>query len=65
MTNVIHVDDKWFHIMKEEKTFYLSPTEPKPHRTTESKTFLAKVMFLCAVARPRYNPNTHSIFDGK
>ena len=34
---------------------YLAPNEEPPHRTVGHKSHILKVMFLCAVARPRYN----------
>ena len=40
--------------------------EPSPHRTCKSKKFIPKLMFLCAIARPRFHPETNEcIFDGK
>lgn len=57
MKNAIHIDEKLFRIMKGRETFYLARNELKPHLTIKSKTFIAKVMFLNAVARLRYNPN--------
>lgn len=65
MYDYVHVDEKWFRIMKDHQSFYLAPDELKPHRTAKSKNFIEKIMFLCAVARPRYNPKTRSYFDGK
>ncbi|XP_074314581.1 uncharacterized protein LOC141649802 [Silene latifolia] len=40
--------------------------EKRPYRTCQSKRFITKVMFMCAVARPKlYGPNQEIIFDGK
>ncbi|ETV79928.1 hypothetical protein H257_07131 [Aphanomyces astaci] len=36
-----------------------------PHRTVKSKTFITKVMFLSAVARPRWDHDKDEWFDGK
>lgn len=52
-------------MMKEKETFYLTFCEEETRRATRSKHFITKVMFICAVARPRYKPNTHSTFDSK
>ena len=52
----IHVDEKWFHIKKVAKKYYLGPNELPPERTTCHKSHITKVMFLCAVARPRMDP---------
>lgn len=35
--DVIHVDEKWFHIMKEKETFFLSPCEEEPHCRSKIK----------------------------
>ena len=37
----------------------------KPHRTSKHKSKIQKVMFLCAVARPRYDCNNNQMWDGK
>lgn len=54
MYNVVHVDEKWFNQDKDKKTFYLAHDEPDPHRETRHKSHIPKIMFLAAVARPRY-----------
>ena len=53
MLDVIHVDGKWFYMTKNTKKFYLGMQELEPHRTTRSKLFSTKVIFLAAVACPR------------
>lgn len=65
MKNVIHVDEKWFYLTKNKKKFYLSPDESNPHRTTKNKRYIPKVMFLAAVARPRWDSKKNCLFDGK
>ena len=40
-------------------------TVASPHREGKSKRFSQKVMFLAAVARPRYDEDGDLIFDGK
>ena len=37
----------------------------EPYRHVQHKLFLMKIMFLCAVARPRYDTNKNAWFDGK
>ncbi|XP_074314843.1 uncharacterized protein LOC141651013 [Silene latifolia] len=64
-SNVIHIDEKWFYITKDGQRFYLSQTEPDPYRSVQSKTFIGKIMFMCAVGRPQYDENNDVIFDGK
>ncbi|KAH9123137.1 hypothetical protein AeMF1_005797 [Aphanomyces euteiches] len=53
MFNRVHVDEKWFYITRDKLRFYVWHDEELPPRTLQSKTHIAKVMFLVAVARPR------------
>ena len=63
MYNEIHVDEKWFYLIKEGQRYYLAWDEEIPYMTQQSKQSIPKVMFLCALARPRYVGRT--FFDGK
>ena len=65
MMDVIHVDEKWFNMKELNKTYFLLEDEPEPHRTAKSKRFVEKIMFLCAVARPRWDTTRNQSFDGK
>ncbi|KAF0717211.1 Aste57867_2438 [Aphanomyces stellatus] len=65
MMSYVHIDEKWFYMTRVKRTLYLLPGEEPPHRTTQSKRFITKVMFLSAVARPRWNYNKDEWFDGK
>ncbi|KAK1681306.1 hypothetical protein QYE76_042154 [Lolium multiflorum] len=65
MDNMVHIDEKWFIMTKERNTYYLHPEEPKPLRTVKNKNSIGKVMFLTAVARPRYGEDGGVTFDGK
>ena len=65
MYNVIHIDEKWFYRTKGTQNYYLAPDEEEPYRSTQSKEFIEKVMFLAAVARPRYDDHGVMTFDGK
>lgn len=62
----IHVDEKWFYMTKKNQRYYLLPDnkEEVPHRTCIHKSHITKVMFLAAVARPRYCPHVNQAFDG-
>ncbi|CAM9660349.1 unnamed protein product [Discosporangium mesarthrocarpum] len=52
MFDWIHVDEKWFYLMKDDENVYLQPDEvPKPPRAS-NKWFILK-MFLAAIARHR------------
>ena len=58
MDHLIHIDEKWFFVDKAKKTYYHCLDEIPPARRG-NRRHITKVMFLCAVARPRDN------FDGK
>ena len=61
----IHVDEKLFYIKQDRQRYYLLPDEPLSNRKCLSKRHLPKIMFLCAVARPRYDYRSKQWFDGK
>lgn len=65
MTNIVHINEEWFDMTKKKATYYLYPLETSPLRTVHNKNSIGKVMFLTAVARPRYDENGAIIFDGK
>lgn len=65
MFNVIHIDEKWFFMSKAAERYYLAPGEAEPHRTCKGKKFIPKVMFLAAVARPRFDSRKNQFFNGK
>lgn len=65
MFDCVHVDEKWFYLTKTKQTYYLCPDEAEPLRSCKSKRFIEKVMFLAAVARPRYDTGRNQKFDGK
>nr|GLL21131.1 uncharacterized protein LOC109190808 isoform X1 [Ipomoea trifida] len=65
MYDRVHIDEKWFFLSKSSQKYYLLPDEDEPYRTCKSKKFIAKVMFLCAVARPRFDSGRNEMFDGK
>ena len=48
-----------------KENYYLLPNETQPERMTKSKRFITKVMFMAAVARPRFDFNKKHLFDGK
>jgi hypothetical protein len=64
----IHVDEKWFFITPKTQRLYLSEREAQeslPKRRVKHKSHILKVMFLAAVARPRYDEQGNCVFDGK
>ncbi|CAM9846246.1 unnamed protein product [Discosporangium mesarthrocarpum] len=54
MYDWVHVDEKWFYVIKDGRGIYLHPEEdaPRPPRA-QNKRFITKVMFLAAVVRLR------------
>ncbi|OMO72576.1 Transposase, Tc1-like protein [Corchorus olitorius] len=65
MFNQVHIDEKWFFMTRESERYYLLPEEDEPVRTCKSKRFITKVMFLAAVARPRFDESGNVKFSGK
>ncbi|XP_013608030.1 PREDICTED: uncharacterized protein LOC106314747 isoform X1 [Brassica oleracea var. oleracea] len=65
MYNIVHIDEKWFYMTKKTEKYYLLPIEEEPHRTCQSKNYIGKVMFLAAMARPRFDEEGNEVFDGK
>ncbi|KAJ0247163.1 hypothetical protein HA466_0166060 [Hirschfeldia incana] len=66
MHDVVHIDEKWFYMTKKTESYYLHPVEEAPpYRTCQSKNFIGKVMFLAAMARPRFDGEGNEFFSGK
>lgn len=75
MFDRVDIDEKWFFQTTDGKTYIMTAgevdddgeevTEKEPHRTISHKNHITKVMFLCAQARPRFNPDGTEIWDGK
>ncbi|CAM0956016.1 unnamed protein product [Alopecurus aequalis] len=65
MDKFVHMDEKWFYLTRENNTYYLHAGEHPPLRSIRNKNFIGKVMFLTAVAKPRYGPGGVVTFDGK
>jgi len=61
----IHIDEKWFFISEKQLRVYLAIDEEAPGRYAQHHDHLIKVMFLCAVARPRFDAEGECTFDGK
>ncbi|ETP31110.1 hypothetical protein F442_20003 [Phytophthora nicotianae P10297] len=64
MFKTIHVDEKLFYT-EVRRRYYLLPGKAVPHRHVRSKRYITKVMMLAAVARPRWDPESGTYFDGK
>ncbi|MCH88251.1 transposase [Trifolium medium] len=65
MYNVIHIDEKWFEMTKKSVKYYLVTDEEDPYRTCRNKNYIPKVMFLVAIARPRFDDEFNVTFTGK
>jgi hypothetical protein len=60
MENIVHIDEKWFDMTKRSRKYYLLPEEQDHVQTIHNKNSIGKVMFLTAVAKPRYNEQKKS-----
>jgi len=60
----IHVDEKWFYVSRDGEAYIICSDEEPPERKVGHKSHIAKVMFLCAQARPRPLSNG-TWWDGK
>ncbi|KAF7820639.1 mariner transposase [Senna tora] len=65
MYNIIHIDEKWFYMTKRSRNYYMLVDEEDPIRSCKSKNFIDKVMFLVALARPRFDAQGRELFSGK
>ena len=65
MEDLIHIDEKWFYLMKDGQCFIIAADEAEPYSHAQHKSFLTKIMFLGVVARPWYDTNKNTWFDGK
>jgi hypothetical protein len=65
MYDTVHLDEKWFKLYKANTKYYLAKDEDLPYRSCPNKRYIGKVMFLAAVARPRYDFRRKRHFDGK
>ena len=65
----LHVDEKWFFLSKETLRYYITEREKDENevvkRKCRHKNHIEKVMFLAAVARPRFDDDGNCTFDGK
>ena len=53
--NEVHVDEKWFSLFKVKQRVILHPLEERRTQKCASKRYVPKIMFLAAVARPRFD----------
>lgn len=65
MYDIVHIDEKWFNLYKASTKYYITKDELALYRSCPNRRYIGKVMFLAAVARPRYDARRKSYFDGK
>ena len=65
MLDQIHLDKKWFFLTWEKERSLLLPELKSPKHCIEHKSHITKVMFLCTIVHPRFNPSANSWWDGK
>ncbi|KAK9672836.1 hypothetical protein RND81_12G128200 [Saponaria officinalis] len=65
MSHIIHMDENWFFITNDNHKYYLANGEELSYRSCQSKRYITKVMFMCAVSRPVYSPEGELLFDEK
>ena len=65
MHDCIHLDEKWFLLTRENECYLLLSDEKNPKHCIKHKSHITKVMFLCTVARPHFNPAANSWWDRK
>jgi hypothetical protein len=61
----VHIDEKWFNMSRDGEIYILTMDEELPVRRVRHKNYITKVMFLCAQARPRWDPGRRQWWDGK
>ena len=59
------MDEKWFFLTREKERYLLHQDEKNPKCCVKHKSHVTKVMFLCAVARPHFNPCSNSWSDSQ
>jgi hypothetical protein len=62
--DTVHLDEKWFFMTEATLRVYLAQEETAPVRAIRHKGHIVKVMFLAALARPRFDSDGCT-FDGK
>ena len=60
-----HLDEKWFLLTQEKEQYLLLLDKKNPKCCIKHKSHITKVMLLCPVARPHFNPSANLWWDGK
>ena len=64
MMDVVHINEKWFVLIKYGDSYYLAPDKDKPSCHMQHKKYVTKVMFMVAIACPCLL-RLGVLFDGK
>ena len=76
MYDRVDVDEKWFYLTTDQERYIIldsdfssdeeeNQNENVPVRRIRHKSYITKVQFLCAQARPRWDPHRNAYWDGK
>lgn len=78
MYDRVDIDEKWFHLIHDQEKYIVcdsdysdseteteTETDDVPTRRVRHKGYTGKVQFLCAQARPRWDPHRNAFWDGK
>ncbi len=64
MHDYVVLHEKWFYMSETTRTFCLGKGVPEPENSGKSSRYTPKVMFLAAIARPRFDDDGPYVFDG-
>ncbi len=64
MLDYVVLDEKWFYMPETTRTFYLENDESEPERAGKLSRITPKMMFMAAIAGPRYDEQGYCVFDG-
>ena len=64
MYDYIHLDKKWFFMTNTNQIYYLLPNKLLPICKWKSKQYIKNIMFMAAVAWPRWISQTKTWFNG-
>jgi hypothetical protein len=57
MLDQVHVDEKWFELTEASVSYILAQNEQEPTHKGK-KLHKPRIMFLCTITKPRYDPHT-------
>ena len=63
--NPKHSDGKWIFLTLGKEQYLLLTDKKNPKHSVKHKSHITKVMFLCTIVRPHFNPSVNSWWDSK